>query len=135
MNESLGFLGLAKRAGKLAAGEDAVLSALQGGKVRLLILAADAGEATIRRTEHRTGGKLPILYLESGKAALGGALGWANCSVAALTDLGMALSYAKKLTQADSRHAPVLEALTEKSERIAHRKAVKPGKHSGRPQS
>lgn len=130
MGEPLGFLGLAKRAGKLAAGEDAVLSALQGGKVRLLLLACDAGEHTSRRMESRSQGRLPIAYLHSDKAALGAALGWEQCAVAAVTDLGMALSFAGKLAEGDESYAPVLEALTEKRDRIAHRKAVKPGKRS-----
>lgn len=130
MTEQLGFLGLAKRAGKLAAGEDAVLAALQTGKVRLLLLASDAGENTVRRMELRSQGRLPILYLQSGKSVLGAALGWESCAAAAFTDLGMALAFARKLAEADERHAPVLEALTEKSDRIARRKAVKPGRHS-----
>lgn len=130
MTESLGFLGLAKRAGKLAAGEDGVLSALQAGKVRLLLLASDAGENTIRRMELRSQGRLPILYLQSDKAALGAALGWEQCAVAAVTDLGMALAFAQKMAEASPAHKSVLEALREKREKIAHRKAVKPGKHS-----
>lgn len=132
MSESLSFLGLAKRAGRLAAGEDAVQAALQGGKVRLLLLAADAGDKTVRRTEHQSGGRLPILYLESGKAALGQALGWGSCAVAAVTDLGMALSFARQLAQGDERHRPIVEALTEKSGDIARRKARKPGKRSSK---
>ena len=130
MCEPLGFLGLTKRAGKLAAGEDGVLAALQAGKVRLLLLAADAGENTVRRMELRSQGRLPILYLQSDKTALGAALGWEQCAAAAVTDLGMALAFAQKMAEADPRHAPVLEALAEKRDRIAHRKAVKPGKHS-----
>lgn len=130
MTESLGFLGLAKRAGKLAAGEDGVLSALQAGKVRLLLLASDAGENTIRRMELRSQGRLPILYLQSDKTALGAALGWEQCAVAAVTDLGMALAFAQKMAEASHAHQSVLEALREKREKIAHRKAVKPGKHS-----
>lgn len=128
MTEPLSFLGLAKRAGKLAAGEDAVLAALQTGKVRLLVLAQDAGEHTARRMEFRSQGRLPILTLQSGKAQLGAALGWEQCAVAAFTDLGMALSFGKQMAALDPVHQPVLEALTETQARIAHRKAVKPGK-------
>jgi len=128
MSEALGFLGLTKRAGKLCAGEDAVLAALAEGKVRLLLLAADAGEKTVRRTEFRSEGKLPILYLESDKAALGSALGWGACAVAAITDIDMALAFAKKMAQADPRHQTAADALSEKQEKIALRKAKKPRK-------
>ena len=130
MSEPLGFLGLAKRAGKLAAGEDAVETALQTGKVRLLILASDAGDKTVRRIEFRSGGKLPILYLKSDKQALGQALGWGSCAAAAMTDLKMSIALAEKRVQAEKTHRPVLEALTEKQEKIARRKAKKPGKRS-----
>ncbi|MCD8382626.1 MAG: L7Ae/L30e/S12e/Gadd45 family ribosomal protein [Clostridiales bacterium] len=129
MSESLSFLGLARRAGRLAGGEDAVQEAVAAGKVRLLILAADAGEKTVRHTEHQSGGKLPIVYLTSDKAALGAALGWQSCAVAAVTDLGMALAYARKLTEDDPRHQPVLDALTETDRRIRTRKQRKPGRN------
>lgn len=128
MSEPLGFLGLTKRAGKLAAGEDAVLAALSEGKVRLLVLAADAGENTVRRMEFRSQGRLPIVYLESDKAALGQALGWGSCAVAAVTDLNMALALAQKLAEADPRHQSAADALTEKQQKIAQRKIKKPRK-------
>ena len=130
MSEQLGFLGLAKRACKLAAGEDAVEAALQTGKVRLLILAADAGDKTVRHIEHRSQGRLPILYLQSDKAALGSALGWASCAVAAMTDLSMSIALAEKMVRSDESRRPVLEALMEKQDKIAARKQRKPGKHS-----
>ena len=128
MGEPLTFLGLARRANRLSAGEDAVDAALTAGTVRLLVLACDAGEHTVRRAEHRSQGRLPIAYLTADKAALGQVLGWKSCSVAAMTDLGMALSFAKALAAQDSRHAPVLEALEETKDRIDRRKAKKPGK-------
>lgn len=130
MSEPLTFLGLAKRAGKLSAGEDAVESALSAGKARLLILASDAGENTVRRAEHRSQAKLPILYLDADKAALGQALGWKDCAVAAVTDLGMAIAFAQKMAAMDPRHRSVLEALQEKQEKITQRKLKKPGKRS-----
>lgn len=128
MAEPLTFLGLAKRANKLAAGEDAVNAALAAGTVRLLVLSSDAGEHTVRRVEHQSQGRLPILYLDADKAALGQVLGWQSCAVAALTDLGMARSFAGKLAALDERHRSVTEALEETALRIARRKEKKPGK-------
>lgn len=128
MSEALGFLGLTKRAGKLCAGEDAVLAALAEGKVRLLLLASDAGEKTVRRTEFKSGGKLPILYLDSDKTALGEALGWGKCALAAVTDIDMALAFARKMAEADPRHAAAAQALAEKQQKIAQRKVKKPRK-------
>lgn len=128
MSEALGFLGLTKRAGKLCAGEDAVLAALSEGKVRLLLLASDAGEKTVRRTEFKSGGKLPIIYLDSDKTALGEALGWGKCALAAVTDIDMALAFAKKMALTDPRHQPTADALAEKQQKIAIRKVKKPRK-------
>lgn len=128
MIEPLTFLGLAKRAGRLAAGEEPVEAALAAGTVRLLILAADAGEHTVRRMEFRSQGRLPILYLSSGKAELGQALGWKSCAAAAVTDLGMALAFAEKMAALEQRHSGALEALVETRDRIARRKEKKPGK-------
>ncbi|MBQ9165334.1 MAG: ribosomal L7Ae/L30e/S12e/Gadd45 family protein [Oscillospiraceae bacterium] len=128
MSEALGFLGLTKRAGKLAAGEDAILAALAEGKVRLLLLASDAGEKTVRRAEFKSQGKLPIIYLESDKTALGEALGWGKCAVAAVTDIDMALAFARKMAEADPKHASAAQALAEKQQKIAARKAKKPRK-------
>jgi ribosomal protein L7Ae-like RNA K-turn-binding protein len=130
MNEPLTSLGLALRAGKLAAGEEAVNAALSAGTVRLVVLASDAGENTVRRMEHRSRGKLPILYLEADKASLGQAVGWKSCAAAALTDLGMAAAFAGRLAALDERHRGALEALQEKQEKIARRRLKKPGKRS-----
>ena len=53
----LSFLGLARRAGRLALGFDAASDAMLSGKCRLLILASDLSERTIRsitRTANQT---------------------------------------------------------------------------------
>ena len=48
-NPALGLLGLARRAGKLACGEDAVREMVAAGKCRAIFLADDVGEATRRK--------------------------------------------------------------------------------------
>lgn len=45
-------LGLAQKAGKLASGDYAVKSAIKGGKVKLLFLAADAAENTSKEYKY-----------------------------------------------------------------------------------
>ncbi|MEE6654236.1 YlxQ-related RNA-binding protein [Limosilactobacillus fermentum] len=45
----LNLLGLARRAGQLVTGEGIVLTALQKDQVRIVLLASDAGQATIKK--------------------------------------------------------------------------------------
>ena len=45
----LNLLGLARRAGQLVTGEGMVLTALQKDQVRIVLLASDAGQATIKK--------------------------------------------------------------------------------------
>lgn len=86
----LSFLGLARKAGKLVAGDALCESMLVKHKVRLVILAADASDRTKRRfealcLEHRT----PIaVYGE--KTEIGGLLGRDAYAVAAVADEGFA---------------------------------------------
>jgi len=48
-NKILSLLGLAQRAGKLAAGEDKALQAIQAGKAQLVIVAKDASHNTYKK--------------------------------------------------------------------------------------
>jgi ribosomal protein L7Ae-like RNA K-turn-binding protein len=64
--ESLeGLLGLARRAGKLALGTEAVDSALSQGKVHLLIIANDASQSTAGKLERRAV-RNDVLFLRAG---------------------------------------------------------------------
>lgn len=46
MNKVYNYLGLAKRAGQVVSGEQAVLGAVQRNKVRLLLISTDASQNT-----------------------------------------------------------------------------------------
>ena len=48
-NKFLNMLGLARRAGKAQCGEGRVLSAIRGGRVKLLIIAADASSGAKKK--------------------------------------------------------------------------------------
>ena len=52
-NRQVAFaLGLAQKAGKVAAGDFAVRSALNGGKAKLMLIASDAAETSRRELEY-----------------------------------------------------------------------------------
>ena len=59
-NKALGLLGLARRAGKLCLGHDAVKAAVQNGTACLCLLSSDASErlcAEIKRTTEQYGNR------------------------------------------------------------------------------
>jgi predicted RNA-binding protein YlxR (DUF448 family)/ribosomal protein L7Ae-like RNA K-turn-binding protein len=79
-------IGLANRAGALAAGQAASLERLGSGRVALLLLAADAGDACRRKFTHtaRARGIVTVVVREG--AVLGRSLGREFVSVAALDE-------------------------------------------------
>lgn len=84
--QGVGFLlGLCRRAGKLAAGDWATRDALRTGQARLVVLAEDAGAATVRRfTSLCRAGGVP-LYQFGSMAELGHAVGFDPKAVLAVT--------------------------------------------------
>ena len=125
-NGILSLLGLAKRAGKLAAGDDPVRELAQDGVIRAVFLASDAGAASSRQAAF-TAGKagVPLLTLPVTKAELGGALGRNACALCALSDSGFAAKAAEKLAAADPSFAEAAKALAEKHARIQSRRGIK----------
>lgn len=83
------LLGLAHRAGRLLAGEEAVRAALRSGKVRLILLAGDASLHT--RARFTGPGTAGVVVLVGGsRRDLGAAIGKGERVVVALTDPGFA---------------------------------------------
>ena len=125
-NGILSLLGLAKRAGKLAAGDDPVRELAQDGVIRAVFLASDAGAASSRQAAFTAGKEgVPLLTLPVTKAELGGALGRQSCALCALSDSGFAAKAAEKLAAADPSFAEAAKALAEKHARIQSRRGVK----------
>jgi len=101
-NGLLGLLGLARKAGKLALGEEDAAAAALAHKTKLLLVAADAAGGTARRSERAAeAGNARCFTVPLTKAELGGAVGRSTCAVLAFTDTGLAASALKKLSQAD----------------------------------
>lgn len=88
--ENLGFIGLARKAGALEVGADAVEFALAKGKVKLLILASDAGRDTVGKFSSMSGQRgIPVMRA-SDRESLGRALGRSQVAVAAVTEVHFA---------------------------------------------
>lgn len=129
MDSALGLIGLALRAGKLAVGEEPCALACRARDCRLLLLASDAGAATLRRAQRMAEeGQCLTLTLPWDRETLGGALGRNVCAVAALTDLGLAQAVAGKLAAADApRYGETAERLAVKAQRAQQRRQARGG--------
>ena len=129
MDDRLGLVGLAFRAGKLAAGDAGVREAVFAKRARLICTAADASERVLegaRRMPERSNG----LHVETPftRAELGAALGLLDCGIIAFLDPGLAWAFAKKLLEIDGARYSALEAeLRARQERALRRKAKKSG--------
>lgn len=126
--ETLGFLGLMRRAGALALGAEDAFDAAREHRARLICLAQDAGKNTrdglFNALEE---GKSALLTLPASKGELGRALGVGECAALAVLDTGFALALCKKLGE-ESLSAQL-------SERLDREKKRKIKKESRREQS
>lgn len=120
------LLGLAKRAGKLAAGDEPVRELARSGVMRVVLLAADAGAAVSRQARFLAErAEVPLLTLPVTGAELGGALGRKTCAVCALSDSGFAAKAAEKLAAIDETARPAAETLAKSHARFQARKGTK----------
>ena len=124
MNSALSMAGMALRAGRLEVGEDPAGDACRTRRCRLLLVAADAAEASRRRAVRFAGeGQCLLLPLPFTREELGAALGRGSCAIAAVTDLGLARAIADRLAAQDpERYGEAAQRLRLKAERAAQRR-------------
>lgn len=92
----LGLIGLARKAGKLVIGEQAVLKALQLSQVRLLLLAVDSSNRKRRIfAAHAEAHSIPLIEWAT-KTQLGSQLGKQQVAVAAIIDPSLAQAVWRK---------------------------------------
>jgi len=126
-NNLLPLLGLCFRARSLAVGEEPVDASVRARYARLLLLAADAADNTVRRTRRfAESGGCPWLRTPFSKAELGRAVGRSSAAILAVTDIGLAANIARRLAAEDEAQYGETAALLEKKNlRAAERKAEK----------
>lgn len=126
MNSNLlGMLGLARRGGMLAVGEEPAQEAAQQKNARLLLLASDAAVNTERRVQ-RFAEEGSCLWTRAPftKTELGSEVGRSSCAILAVTDIGLAAAIARRLADEDAaRYGELAEKLSVKAKRAAERKA------------
>ena len=126
-DKALGLLGLMRRARAVEPGTDNACDAVRDGKAKLLILSADINDNARRKAENVSNGRRvlvqPIHYT---RAELASAFGMADCSMAAVTDIGFANALAKILAANDAERYGALSAELEKrNEKAVRRKREK----------
>ena len=117
-DKAANYLGLMRKAGRIALGEHDAGAAARAGKACLLLLAQDASDNARKRAEgFAHAAQAPLLRLPYTKQALSDRLGKTGCAIAAVTDPGLAKAFVSALAQADpeqySNTAAELAALPE----------------------
>ena len=134
MDKALNYLALAKKGRLIELGEEPVGAVTRAGKARLVIVAADAGDHTWRRSKSFVAGTQQVcIRIPQSKDELGLAVGRTSLAIAAFTDAALALAFLKALPQEHTAEVEALETLTNRlqqrqKEAKAHKRNVKTGK-------
>ena len=125
MNNTLHMVSIAKKAGRLEIGEEPVGASARAKQAKLILVAADAAENSVRRAEHfAEQGNVPWLRTPFTKEELGGTVGRASCAMLAVTDTGLACAVAAKLAAGNPEaYGEVAQQLAEKAQKAAQRQA------------
>lgn len=119
----MNLIGLAQKAGRLAVGEEPTGAAARARDARLILVAADAAENSVRRVRHfADAGQCLWCRIGADKDALGRAVGRSSCAMLAVMDIGFAEAIARKLAEGDERFAETAEKLAVKARRAAERR-------------
>ncbi len=120
---NLGLLGIAKKAGFIEAGEEMVTTAVSAGRARLIITASDIGDSSQRKAETLARrGNVPILTVPTEKSELGLAVGRGVTGILAVTDIGIAASFASGLKDLGGSYETVAAVLGEKDKKARQRR-------------
>ena len=97
MNDRLcGLLGMARRAGRLIAGFDAVVDSVKVKRTQLILLASDLSPKTEKELRFAAGNAVPLLCTELTKTEIGHAAGYNKpIGVVATEDRGFAAAMLK----------------------------------------
>ena len=128
MDKCLSLLGIARKAGLLAVGGDAVSTAAHSGKARLVISASDAAESATRRARmNAQAGGAEFIAVHYTKFELGNITGRGSPVTAAILDAGLAAGFAKELEKSrPGQYGDTAERLAENASAMAERKRHTP---------
>ena len=122
-NSYLGLLGLARRAGKLEIGDEAVKGSCGRNLAKLLLIASDASERTRATFESiAEGSELPCVTVSETREEIGNALGKRPSAIVAVCDSGFSAAIVKKLSDGNESAKAALPSLEKRAKRSASRK-------------
>lgn len=125
MDKAQGYLGLARKAGLLATGEDGCADAVSHGRAKLLMLASDASPNTVKRAQKLLAGhRAPLETLPWEKETLAALLGRRGCSMLCFTDLPLASRFAAAMADETPQWGDTAALLARREEKAARRKAA-----------
>lgn len=132
MDKARGYLGLARKAGLLAVGEDSCGDAVRAGRAKLLLLAQDASPNAVKRAESFLHGRrAPCRVLPWEKEELSALMGKRGCSMLCFTDLPLAARFAAAMGENFPEWRETAALLSRREDRAKRRKAA-PRKHVSR---
>ncbi len=116
MDKAEQYLGIMRKAGRLAVGERDAGAAVKGGRAALLFLAQDASDNARRRAETFVFGRgTPLIRVPYTKETISARVGKPGCSMAAVTDPGLAAAFAAALAAEDpAAYGPVAARLAQR---------------------
>ena len=124
MNRNLQLLGIAKKAGLLAVGGDAVGVAARTGKAWLVVSAADASEGALRRARYAaSSSRAEHVIAPFSKIELGNVAGRGSPGTVAVLDAGLSAGFARGLAEAEpDRYGETAELLEQRARDLAKKK-------------
>ena len=136
MDKALQYLSIARKGGMAELGEEPVGGIARAGKAYLILVAADASDHTWRRAKSFAAGTdQQCIRVKASKEELGFAVGRTSLAIAAITDVGLALSLLTALGEPE-KNKEAMQVLTAKAEKVrkhqaeakAHVRNVRKGK-------
>ena len=127
MDRNLQLIGMARKAGLLAVGVEAVKAAVRAGKARLVISASDASDGSARRARYGSE-STGAFYIEVPytKFELGSITGRGSPGTVAILDDGLAAGFLKGLAAGSPEiYSEAAELLQEKFRRQADKRDSK----------
>ena len=98
----LSFIGLARRAGSAELGAEKVYEMASIGKAKMVLLADDISGNTVKAVNNTCAHKeIPVVKAGCSMDVLGPAVGFKQCGVITITDIGFAQSLAEKMGLSD----------------------------------
>ena len=132
MDKAQQYLGIARKAGLLAIGEENCGNAVGGGKAKLFLLARDASPNAVKRANSFLyGHRAPCRTLPWDKSELSQLLGKRGCSMLCFIDLPLAARFAAAMAETAPEWQETAAVLSQREDKAKRRKAA-PRKHDSR---